>query len=343
MTIKFLKVKCGDSIVINFKDKKNIARNLIIDTGHHRKKIYPNFLLEVNKIFDRNEKIDLLILTHRDDDHIGGLCKLLNSNRFHLESNIEKVWLNHSVELSSSGSAISIGNAVDLKEILVASGKCPSSPVITETKTYDFYGATLTIISPDRKSYEREAKNFKKEELDRKISKRKSDHSNTISTLENKMVNFKEDNSIANRSSIAFVLEYQSKRGLFLADAHSSVIVDSLKKMGYSKDKKLKSDFIKVSHHGSKFSTSPEFLSMVDCQHFIFSTNGKNGFNLPDKETIVRIIKNPERNPGKKIYIYFNQRDEILEGIFDVDENPFNDNNFEVIFPKENELLTINF
>lgn len=343
MTIKFLKVKCGDSIVINFKDKKSIARNLVIDTGHHRRNIYRNFLLEVNKIFDRNEKIDLLVLTHRDDDHIGGIWKLLKSKDFNLESQIGEVWLNHSLKLPSASSKISIGKAVDLKELLLASGKCPKYSITTEIGSYDFYGANLTILSPDKKSYEREVKNFEKEEKNRKISKGKSDHLDSIFTLEARMINFIGDNSPSNRSSIAFILGYNNKKGLFLADAHPFVIISSLTTLGYFKDNKLKVDFIKVSHHGSKFNTSIDFLSMVDCQHFIFSTNGKNSSNLPDKETLIRIIKNPERRPNEKIYIYFTEYDKVLEEIFKIDNNPFDENNFEIIFQKENELLTFCF
>jgi len=343
MTIKFLKVKCGDSILINFKDDKGVSRNLVIDTGHHRKNIYPNFFQEVEKIIERNEKIDLLVLTHRDDDHIGGIWKLLNNKDFNFLSYIEEVWLNHSLKLSSASSKISIGKAVDLKELLQASKKCPTDPVTTEMSSHEFYGARLIILSPDKKSYDKEVKNFEKEEKNRKISKRVSDHNKSIATIETIMTDFKEDTSISNGSSIALLLEYKNKKGLLLADAHPSVIIKTLKQLGYSKDNKIKTDFLKVSHHGGKFNTSLELLSTIDCQHFIFSTNGKNGYNLPNKETIVRIIKNPERSIGKKIYIYFTEHDKVLEEIFKIDNNPFEESNFEIIFQRENELLTFSF
>lgn len=343
MRIKFLKVKCGDSIFIHLLDSNKIGRNIIIDTGHHRRKIYAHFYREISELFQRNEKIDLLVLTHRDDDHIGGIWKLMKSNSFDIDSQIENIWLNHSLPLIPNDSKISIGKAVDLKELFQKNDKCPIEPITTLSQPFNFFGISLTILSPDSKKYEREVKSFQREELNRKISKGKNDHSEPIEEIEKRMLNFEEDKSISNGSSIAFLLEYKNKKALLLADSYASIISKSLRKLGYSRENKLDVDFIKVSHHGSRYNTSMELLSLINCQNYIFSTNGKNGHNLPHKETIVRIIKNPERDINKKISILFNQEDDVLTKIFDIDDNPYKKYNFEVIFPKREETLSINF
>ena len=341
MVIKFLKVGCGDSIFIHYLDLNGIGRNIVIDTGHHQKRIYTRFFREVNEIIQRNEKIDLLILTHRDDDHIGGLWKLVKSYEFDIDAHIEKIWLNHTLLISDPSSKISIGKAVDLKEVFQKVNKCPTEPITVLSPPFDIHGIKLTILSPDRSTYEREAKQILKEEQNRKISSKQSDHGHLFSHLEENIALFKEDDSPSNRSSIAFLLEYKGKSALFLADAHPSVICNSLKKLDYSRENKLNLDFVKISHHGSKRNTSLELLSLFHCQNFIFSTNGKNRHRLPDKETIVRILKNPERDMEQVVKIYFNQKDDVLANIFSVDDTPFKEYNFEVIFPEEKETLTI--
>lgn len=283
-------------------------------------------------------------MTHGHDDHIGGILKLLSFEDFDFEKNISQVWLNHSIELPISDSKISIRQGVDLKQFLQEKGMCPMTPVTTESGVLTVFGVKLTILSPSKEQYEKEALKYRKEENNR-ISGKTTDHSKTIEELKEGMHLFEEfkDTSPSNGSSIAFLLEYKERKALFLADAFSSVIENSLKKLEDSEGKKLTVDFVKVSHHGSKRNTSLALLAMIDTQNFIISSNGDNVHNLPDKETLVRIIKNPERVKDKLIDIFFTEKDDILDKIFDVDSAPFKKSKFRVKFPKDDEVLTINW
>lgn len=98
---------------------------------------------------------------------------------------------------------------------------------------------------------------------------------------------FDEDNTATNGSSIAFILQVQNKRILFLADAHPGLIVQSLNK--YQNEGTIIFDLIKVAHHGSFGNISRELLNKIDSEKYLISTNGqKHGH--PDKETIAHII-----------------------------------------------------
>lgn len=98
---------------------------------------------------------------------------------------------------------------------------------------------------------------------------------------------FDEDNTATNGSSIAFILQVQNKRILFLADAHPGLIVQSLNKC--QNEGTMIFDLIKVSHHGSFGNISRELLNKIDSERYLISTNGqKHGH--PDKETIAHII-----------------------------------------------------
>ena len=111
----------------------------------------------------------------------------------------------------------------------------------------------------------------------------------------------KVDTTATNGSSIAFILEIQEKKLLFLSDSHPDLIVKSLNE--YQREGPIKFDFIKVSHHGSFGNISQELLNKIDATRFLFSTNGRRN-NHPDKETIAHII-NQSTDSIKELYFNY--------------------------------------
>ncbi|MBU3200295.1 Zn-dependent hydrolase [Clostridium estertheticum] len=100
---------------------------------------------------------------------------------------------------------------------------------------------------------------------------------------------FSEDTDAVNGSSIAFILEYEGKRILFLGDSHPSVIEKEIKKEIGEKNQKLKVDLMKVAHHGSSGNITKVLLEMINCDKFLICTNGAQ-YSHPDPESISRII-----------------------------------------------------
>lgn len=115
-----------------------------------------------------------------------------------------------------------------------------------------------------------------------------SSEKDIIKTLSEKDI-FMEDGDPVNGSSIAFILEYEEKRILFLGDSHPSVIEKELKNEMEKTNQKLKVDLMKVSHHGSKGNITKGLLEMIDCDKFLICTNGAQ-YSHPDPESISRII-----------------------------------------------------
>jgi beta-lactamase superfamily II metal-dependent hydrolase len=111
---------------------------------------------------------------------------------------------------------------------------------------------------------------------------------------------FNEDDAATNGSSIAFVLQIQNKKMLFLADAHPGLIVHFLNE--YQKEGTIIFDLIKVSHHGSFGNISRELLNKIDSERYLISTNGQR-HGHPDKETIANIIT---RKTDFQRKLYFN-------------------------------------
>ncbi|WP_201008725.1 MBL fold metallo-hydrolase [Paenibacillus glycanilyticus] len=119
---------------------------------------------------------------------------------------------------------------------------------------------------------------------------------------------FEPDTAEINGSSIAFILEFEGKRLLFLGDSHSDVVEHNLRKLlkqTNNDEEKLWFDLVKVSHHGSKFNTSVDLLNLIASNKYVFSTNGRGkNFSHPDIETIYRIVSTDKTKNKELIFNY---------------------------------------
>jgi beta-lactamase superfamily II metal-dependent hydrolase len=335
MKIKFLKAYNGDSILISIQDIDGSYKNILIDGGI--KKTYktdkgskgkPEFG-ELKSIIDtiRNNKkfIDLLIITHIDEDHIGGIIKWFNEdvNAFKL---IKEVWFNsgkgiatflkqsenkdleHAINPDKT-THTSINQGIDFSKYITEKGILYTDIILQGNKLKRF-GYDFKILSPNKSKLEILLKKWKIKEpnLNTASKPKPNDYAKTIKEhLANDI--FLEDNAYPNGSSIAFILSKKEDNFLFLGDSHPSVIVEGLNKFNYCPDNKLIAKFVKVSHHGSKGNTSVELLKCINSKNFIVSTNG-SGDQHPSKQLLSRLIKEKE-----DCNIYFNYKDR-MEMIF---------------------------
>jgi len=85
-----------------------------------------------------------------------------------------------------------------------------------------------------------------------------------------------------NEYSIVAKLYYGSSTFLFTGDAPA----DAEQYLAKTDGKELKSDVLKVAHHGSRNSLSPEFLSAVVPEYSVISAGKDNSYGHPHKEII---------------------------------------------------------
>lgn len=85
-----------------------------------------------------------------------------------------------------------------------------------------------------------------------------------------------------NDSSIVLKMTYKETKYLFMADATNIVEKNMLK---YD----IKSDVLKVAHHGSKYSTNSMFLNQVNPKYAVISVGRDNAYKLPSEETLNRL------------------------------------------------------
>lgn len=309
----------GDCLLISFMDT-DTTFNILVDGGTVNTFRRPNgapgpLRLALDNLKGDSESIDLGILTHIDGDHIGGMKRAFETSGY-LGSLTKKLWYNSSVliterakipdiinnhiKLDKDNSAeTSFKQAYTLEKILMASNYWHRE-LILAGQIFKEGPCTFTILSPNENDILELAKEWPKEYISAYTAGTQKSLTPSLPDLLARDI-FKDDEAPANRSSIAFLLEAKNFKALLLGDAPDDIIRQSLHSMEYSDTNKLKLDFVKISHHGSKHNTSQDFLSMIETQAFIISTNGL-GHLHPDRVTIARIL---HHHPNAKIYFNY--------------------------------------
>ena len=90
------------------------------------------------------------------------------------------------------------------------------------------------------------------------------------------------DNIDLNNTSIVLKVEYKNTSYLLMADAPNMIEKEIL-------DKDIKSDVLKVGHHGSQYSTSAVFLKKVNPSLAIISVGKDNSYGHPKSITLQKL------------------------------------------------------
>ena len=116
------------------------------------------------------------------------------------------------------------------------------------------------------------------------------DENLTFSDTIFKVLHVGKDKKDLNDTSIVLKLTYKNTSYLFMGDATSSVEKDIL-------DKDIKSDVLKVGHHGSQYSSTISFLKKVSPKYAIIEVGKNNSYNHPKEVTLKKL-----EDLGTKIY-----------------------------------------
>lgn len=322
--IELLPALHGDCIFIEYGTRSE-QRRILIDGGPIG--AYTSLTSRLNKLPLGDRRVELVVATHVDADHIEGAVRLLaeGTKDFYFDD----VWFNGWTHLDDHKGILGpvqgeFLSALISKKIGTARWN-RAEPFNSDTikaganelPEAGISGMKLTILSPDSKKLSRlrrtwkrdvEKKNFQPGDLDEALrmlreNRRLYPKGLLGGSYQEAGKRFKMDSAVANGSSIAFLAEYWEKKCLFLADAHPDVITTSVKKLIPAGEKRLRVDAVKLSHHGSSANTTPELLELIECKRFLISTNG-DIFNHPDPETIDMIV----RRAGLGVELYFNYR-----------------------------------
>lgn len=335
--LKIFQVNAGDCISIKYRGEDEKYHNIFIDCGYSG-----TFDRTLNKeiidIKSKNERIDLFVLTHTHQDHIGGVTKFIR--KYGQDDIVDRYWFNGgrllvNFEISNK---ISVNQGYELEKYLIQTGKCNVKKIIYGIEEHEIFGAKIQIVGPNIEDLDKFLKTWNEDYsiFSEKITTHMCDWNKDIADFD--LNKYQEDGDEDNKSSIALIFHMNadnknSKKILFLADSSANVIAKNLKKMGYSKENRLKLDYVKLSHHASKGNTSDDLLDVIECSKFIISTNGTNRDRFPHKETFARILRHSLRDKAEKIEFIFNYDTKELRSIFK--EYEYKDFNFECSYAKK--------
>lgn len=343
MIFKFLKAQNGDSTIIHYKDDSGVERNIIIDAGLDATYFDPatntfgDLKTEIEAIKTRKESIDLLILTHIDNDHICGFLKLFQMDT-QIPGYIKKVWFNSgkliaeklkeeenkllAIKIQKPG-IVNTGatEGVDFEDFLLKYNFWERE-LILSGQTHLIDDAKFEILGPTIPQLRKLLKEYHdKTQDDVYTAGTGNDWLTDIATFiheEGPKYKFVQDNSVKNGSSISFTLTLKGKKFIFLGDAHPNPVAEALANLGYTANQPLEAEFLKVSHHGSKANNNENLLAAVTTENYLISTNSA-AHGHPHKRTLARIIaKNPDA------IFHFNYEN-VREGVFtEADRKAYN-------------------
>lgn len=295
----------GDSIIIKTFDRSGKTFNMVIDGGPSA-----TFEAVLKKELKLIPFIDVMVLTHIDSDHIGGLIKFVKNAYFN-PNHVGKYWFNSkNIRFISHGDNISYDQAKSFEELLIDKGEISNKwsedvyvgnvPLVPEGICIEILSPTIEVLNKLNEKWPELSEEYKIKLSEISIANVKHSQVGRGKLEDLALADDCPEKTIMgdlfNSSSIAFVFRSFDLSVLFLADSHPYLIKKTMELAGYSIKNKLKVDIVKVSHHGSKNNTIKDVLDMIDCDRFIISTNGgSSNHTHPDRETIARIIHHPER------------------------------------------------
>lgn len=261
--ISVQKAKQGDSIWIRCLSDENVV-NIVIDAGPST--FQNGFKNMVKEIKEKKERINLLIFSHIDDDHIRGIISYLQKDE---EKIIDKVWINgHGTSVYRMNQEHSPKNISSLVELLQDKNILVETPIL-EGKEYHFKNGIVKVIAPTEEEIINVAK---------KIDKYGDDSSGRehasvwyAGDIKKAPDSFASDPSPTNKASIIIVLEYDGRKLLFTGDSPAKNIIKSVEK--YYPEAKF--EIVKLPHHGSQRNISRELIQKLNADRFIISTNKK--------------------------------------------------------------------
>lgn len=297
----------GDCIFLDFGHTK-----ILIDCGPKKIKTRKIVLSNLYELL-ASKKIDIAIVTHNDDDHIGGFKYLLEKG-----IKIEKIIFNSLGDIpniiNSEISQVSFKQDNELRKKLLEDKSIQLETLTRVDDSIEINEIKITAITPTlealeslMKAYEAdEIKKGEKESVVTQISNHKKNETPLIECITNiQECNdiFINDISKPNKSSVSIIIEYKGFCGLFLADAHAEDIVDGIREKGYEN---AQFNITKLSHHGSEKNTSTELLEVIGKTEYILCAD-KSKHNHPNNLTLARIL-NFDNNPT----IHFSTSEENL-------------------------------
>jgi len=319
-TLEALQADHGDSLLLHYGDEDD-PRLILIDAGPPgawKKSVKPR-LLQLRGEETTGPTIDLLMISHIDDDHVGGVLGLTREMvKAHEEGDeapyeVLELWHNAFEDLLDDDAAAATIATVTSSPSAAARD---SSVLAAALPTVGPGGAVVASVNQGRRLRD-DAKKLgigvnldfsglvrrtdpetvrsdagldlrvlgptesRLEDLRRKWDSVAVKKSSATAASWLKLVADFVDQSVFNLSSLVVLAEAAGGTMLLTGDARGDDILDGLREADLLEDGTLHVDLFKVPHHGSDRNVSTDFFRRVTADHYVISANGRD--DNPDR------------------------------------------------------------
>jgi hypothetical protein len=317
-TLEALRAEAGDCLLLHYGDP--VKPRVIVIDGGPSKSVYERLrgrlaaLRDAGGFTAKEEPlpIELLMVSHIDDDHIDGilfLTRQLIDEGNEKTLRIKSMWHNSfddvlgnraedlqsaargGVEAASRGGdffdqelvghdtalvVASVNQGRELRANAIALGLNPPLLVAKAGEQPRNFGGgmTLRLVGPLEAQVEELHKEWELQ-LEELAKKGKLPQAEAAAFA---------DESVANLASIVVLAEAGGKSMLLTGDARADFLFDSLEAQGLlDGEKRLHVDIFKTPHHGSSRNVERSTFRHITADHYVMSADGKHG--NPDVET----------------------------------------------------------
>lgn len=318
--LRVIQAKYGDSLLLEYGEETR-PHAILIDGGPDG--VYAAHLKpEMEALIRRGGKLDLMALSHVDEDHVVGLVDLLSDVAGGgLPLKIDRLWHNtfrnalggadfsaesflSTVEEGAfSAEAQPVAYSIKQGEDLWKGAMILHIPLnlrmetrlvelATAPRPVDLEGLKLWVIGPAPTNLERLRVHWKA--WFKKYGRQPFGPTASAEALAI-------DNSYTNRSSMMFLVEAAGRRMLLTGDGRWDDILAGLKETGWLEPRKpLHVDVFKVPHHGSKANNRAELYRRVTADVYVIPAGEHKDDNNPDFDTLDWIVTSAH-DAGRKI------------------------------------------
>ena len=307
LEVTFLDVGQGDAIFISLPN----GGNVFIDGGSTSSRNIYEKVIEPFLKYKGVRRLDFLFLTHSDADHENGWAQALSGNAYipdiynlvlngsdyskylelreralkygALEYDISGygiskyagalAWLNNAgadeINARMEG-IVDIDDVEDIEDIeaIATALEVKDTEILCAEYGMEYVFGECSIVSLNEPGHSDANAN-----VDRKAYKTGFSKTGTGES--------------ENDNSIVLLLQYKGKSILFTGDMTSKMEADVAEAVRYCGVDSL--SILKVGHHGSKYSSSEEFLASIMPQAAVISCAARNTYGHPHKETLQRL------------------------------------------------------
>ncbi|MEV5439411.1 MBL fold metallo-hydrolase [Streptomyces sp. NPDC052682] len=266
---------------------------------------------------DAPPHLDVVCLSHVDDDHAGGLVRLFRDLRQAQQDGealpyaVDALWFNsveelidrHAPGLSASVRPLlqraaetdtavtaSYGQGRDIRNAATAlhlDGNAPFGGPLVEGAAATLGDLDVTVVAPDEAALAELAERWRE-------AKRRGDPDVITAAYA--------DDSVPNLSSIVLLLRHEGRTALLTGDARGDHVLAGLHDLGLLGDgEPLHVDLLKLPHHGSDRNVEPGFFERIRADHYVISADGVRHHH-PHEDTLRWLVES--RDPDDPYVIH---------------------------------------